>query len=183
MTRADALAIIDEYVGNPNLKKHMVAVEAAMRTYAAIYHGNPDEWGITGLLHDFDWEIHPTAESHPSEGQPILKSRGVPPHIRHAIMAHAFHTGVVPSTNMERCLFASDELTGLIIAVALVMPDKKLSGVTVERVMKKMGQKAFASNVNREEIRKGANLLNVPLEQHIGNVLTAMSAIHTELGL
>ena len=183
MTRTEALAILDEYVKNPNLKKHMLAVEAAMRSYAEKYHGDPDEWGIAGLLHDFDWEIHPTAEEHPTKGQPILESRGVPVTIRRAILAHSAHTGVKPETVMEKALFASDELTGLIVAVALISPNRSLTEVTIGRVIKKMSQKAFAANVNRDEIIEGSALLGIPLELHIGNVLVSMQQIHTMLGL
>ncbi len=183
MTRNDALVILDEHVKNPNLKKHMLAVESVMRSYAEKYNGDPDEWGIAGLLHDFDWEIHPTAAEHPVKGQPILESRGVPAPIRHAILAHAAHVGVKPETDMEKALFASDELTGLIVAVALVSPNKKLSDVTIDRVIKKMAQKAFAANVNRDEIIDGARLLNIPLELHIGNVLVSMQQNHEQLGL
>jgi putative nucleotidyltransferase with HDIG domain len=183
MTRTEALAILDEHVKNPNLKKHMLAVEAVMRSYADKLNGDPDAWGIAGLLHDFDWEIHPTATKHPIKGQPILESRGVPENIRHAILAHAAHTGVKPETNMEKVLFASDELAGLIVAVALVSPNRTLSDVTIDRVIKKMAQKAFAANVNRDEIIEGAKLLNIPLELHIGNVLVAMQQIHETLSL
>lgn len=183
MTRTEALAILDEYVKNPNLKKHMLAVEAAMRSYAEKYHGNADEWGVAGLLHDFDWEIHPNAAEHPVKGQPMLESRGVSPEIRRAILTHAAHTGVRPETDMEKALFASDELSGLIVAVALVSPNKTLTEVTIERVIKKMAQKAFAANVNRDEIVEGAALLGIPLELHIGNVLVAMQQIHEKLGL
>ncbi len=183
MTRADALTILDEHVRNQNLRKHMLAVEAAMRAYATMNQADPEEWGIVGLLHDFDWEIHPTLAEHPAAGQPILEARGVPPHIRHAILAHAKHTGVRPATPMEKSVFACDELTGLIVAVALVTPSKKLVDVTVDRVMKKMGQRAFAANVNREEIHEGAELLQLPLPDHIGNVLRAMQGISGQLGL
>lgn len=183
MTRVDAQAILDAHVKNGNLKKHMYAVEAAMRYYAAMYKGDPDEWGITGLLHDFDWEIHPTLDAHPVQGQAILEHHGVPPHIRHAILTHAKHTGVPPQTAMEKAVFACDELTGLIVAVALVSPHKKLSEVTVDRVMKKMGQRAFAANVNREEIREGASLLGLPVETHVQHVLSAMQGIADVLGL
>lgn len=183
MNREQALSILDEFVKNPNLKKHMLAVEAAMRTYAEKFQGDPEEWGIVGLLHDFDWEIHPTIEQHPAQGEPLLKERGVPDHLRRAILAHAPHTGVSADSQMEKAVFACDEITGLIVAVALVSPTKQLSDVTVDRVIKKMGQKAFAANVNRDDIKHGAELLGLSLEQHIQNVLTAMQSIHTDLGL
>ena len=135
------------------------------------------------MLHDFDWEIHPTIEKHPAKGEVILKDRGVPDTIRRAILAHAPHTGVTAETAMEKTVFACDEITGLIVAVALVTPSKKLADVTVERVMKKMKEKSFAANVNRDDIRNGAEMIGISLEQHIQNVLTVMQGIHTELGL
>jgi len=183
MNRSDALAILDEFVKNPNLKKHMLAVEAAMRAYSQRFHGDPEEWGMVGLLHDFDWEIHPTIEAHPSQGEAILKARGLPDHLRRAILAHAKHTGVPRETPLEKTAFACDEITGLIVAVALVTPSRALADVTPERVLKKMKEKTFAANVNRDEIREGAELLELTLEDHIRNVLAAMQSIHNELGL
>lgn len=154
-----------------------------MRAYALKFQGHVDEWGIVGLLHDFDWEIHPTAEEHPSKGQAILESRGVPANIRRAIMTHASHTGIKPETMMEKCIFAVDELTGMIVACALVQPDKKLAGVTVDSIKKKLKSKGFAAKVNREEIAQGITLLNIPEDEHFQNVLTAMQEIHEQLGL
>lgn len=183
MTRADALAILDEFIHNQHLRKHMLAVEAAMRAYAAHFGGDPDEWGIVGLLHDFDYEIHPTLDQHPSAGQPLLAARGVPEHIRRAVLAHASHTGVKPITPMEKAVFAVDELTGFIVAVALVMPSRKLAEVTVEAVQKKLGQKGFAAKVSREEIRHGAEILGLPIEQHIATVLEGLQPAASELSL
>src|SRR5690349_9055149 len=144
MTRDEALAILHQHVQNENLRRHMYATEAAMRAYAEKYNGNPDEWGIVGLLHDFDWEIHPTLEDHPAKGQSILETAGVPPQIRQAIMAHAPHTGTIPQTMMEKCIFAVDEISGFIVACALVQPDKKLASVTVDGIRKKLKSKGFA---------------------------------------
>lgn len=183
MTRDEALKILHEHVKNENLRRHMYATEAAMRAYAVKYNGDPDEWGIVGLLHDFDWEIHPTLEEHPAKGQPILASAGVPDAIRQAIMAHAPHTGTVPQSMMEKCIFAVDEISGFIVACALVQPDKKLANVTVDGIKKKLKQKAFASKVNREEIAQGVALIGVPEEDHYQTVLTAMQNIHEDLGL
>lgn len=183
MTRNDALAILDEHIKNPNLKKHMLAVEAAMRFYAGQHGGDPDEWGMAGLLHDFDWEIHPTLEDHPIKGQAILAERGVPEHVRHAILAHAPLTGVTPATSMEKALFACDEISGFIVAVALMTPEKKLAGVTVENIEKKLRRKDFASKINRLEIDDGIRLLGLPRNEHFQNVLTAMQTIHDDLGL
>lgn len=183
MTRADALSIMHEFVRNENLRKHMLAVEAAMRVYAAIYHGDPEQWGIVGLLHDFDWEIHPTLEEHPIKGQAILESRGVPADIKRAIMAHAPFTGVKPESDMEKCIFAVDELCGFIVACALVIPDKKLAGVTVKGIQRKLKSKSFAAKVNREEIQQGIALLRIPAEQHVATILQAMQNTHESLGL
>lgn len=183
MTRDEALAILREHVKNENLRRHMYACEAAMRAYAGVHSGNADDWGLVGLLHDFDWEIHPTLEEHPTKGQQILESRGVPADIRRAIMAHAPHTGVKAESMMEKCIFAVDELTGFIVACALVTPEKKLAAVTVETIKKKLKQKAFAARVNREEIAQGLTLLGVSEDDHYQRVLTAMQGIHEQLGL
>lgn len=181
--RAQALAILHEYVQNENLRRHMYATEAAMRDYALKFNGDPEIWGIVGLLHDFDWEIHPTLEDHPQAGQAILESRGVPPEIRRAIMTHAEHTGVKPESMMEKCIYAVDELTGMIVACALVQPDKKLASVNVNGIKKKLNQKAFAAKVNREEIAQGVVFLGLPEEEHYQNVLTSMQKLHGQLGL
>lgn len=183
MTRAKALAVLDEHVKNPNLKKHMLAVEAAMRAYALKFGDDPEEWGIVGLLHDFDWEINPTLDDHPIKGQPILAERGVPEHMRHAILTHAPRTGVKPETPMEKTLFACDEISGFIVAVALMTPNKKLADVTVESIERKLKRKDFAAKVNRQEIDDSIQLLGVPRNEHIQNVLTAMQGIHQELAL
>ncbi|MBI4426418.1 MAG: HD domain-containing protein [Candidatus Kerfeldbacteria bacterium] len=183
MTRADALVILDEFVKNANLKKHMLAVEAAMRAYAPKFGGDPEEWGIVGLLHDFDWEIHPTLDDHPIKGQSILAERGVPERIRHAILAHAPRTGVKPETPMEKALFACDEISGFIVAVSLMTPNKKLADVTIEGIEKKLKRKDFAAKVNRQEINDSIQLLGVPRNEHIQNVLQAMQGIHNQLGL
>lgn len=181
--RDQALAILHEHVKNENLRRHMYACEAAMRAYAVKYGGNQDEWGLVGLLHDFDWEIHPTLEDHPTKGQPLLESRGVPDVIRQAIMAHAPHTGVKPATMMEKCIFAVDELSGFIVACALITPTKKLAEVAVEGIKKKLKSKSFAAKVNRSEISQGIALLGIPDDEHVQTVLKAMQDIHQELGL
>lgn len=183
MTRDEALAILHQYVANVNLRRHMYATEAAMRAYAPRFQGDVDEWGMVGLLHDFDWEIHPTLEDHPVQGQSILSAAGVPATIRRAIMAHAPHTGTVAETAMEKCIFAVDELTGLIVACALVQPDKKLANVTVESIKKKLKSKGFAANVNRDDIARGIQLLGVTADEHYQVVLSAMQQIHEQLGL
>lgn len=183
MTRDEALALLHQHVNNENLRRHMYATEAAMRAYAPRFQGDIDEWGLVGLLHDFDWEIHPTLDDHPVKGQSILEAAGVSATVRRAIMAHAPHTNTPALTAMEKCIFAVDELSGLIVACALVQPHKTLAEVTVESVKKKMKSKGFAANVNRDDIQAGINALGVPIDEHIHNVLTAMQSIHETLGL
>lgn len=182
-TRDQALAILQEYVQNENLRRHMYACEAAMRAYAQKYGGDQDEWGIVGLLHDFDWEIHPTLDDHPAKGQAILENRGVPDQIRRAVMAHAPHTGVRTESMMEKCIFAVDELTGFIVACALVTPEKTLATVTVDGIQKKLKSKSFAAKVNRQDITDGVKLLGLSENEHYQTVLTAMQGIHEQLGL
>lgn len=186
MTREKAWEIVKKYVKNENLRRHMLAVEAGMEKYYeyfSINHiGEKDEWRIVGLLHDFDWEIHPTLEEHPQKGEKILANLGVDENLRRAILSHADHTGVPRLTLMEKALFAVDELTGLIVATALVK-GRKLENVTVESVLKKWKQKSFAAGVNREDIERGAADLGVPLTKHIEIVLSGMKQIAGELGL
>lgn len=183
MTRDEALAIVHEFVKNENLVKHMLAVEAAMRFYAGKFGEDVEKWGITGLLHDFDWEIHPTLEEHPLAGEPILRARGVPEDILRAILSHADHTGVPRQTLMEKALFACDEVTGLITAVALVRPSRSLLDLEPASVKKKWKDKAFAAGANRAEIEKAAAEFGIDLWEHVGNVITAMRGIAPQLGL
>ncbi len=165
------------------MRKHALAVEAAMRHYAGYFHEDPEQWGIVGLLHDFDYEKYPSLTDHPYQGQEILKQAGYSDEILQGIMAHAPHTGTKRETNMQKTIFAVDELTGFIVAVALVKPDKKLSAVDVTSVKKKLKQKAFAAGVNRADIEQGAKDLGLTLEDHIANVLTALQSISNQLGL
>lgn len=183
MNRQQAWDLMTEYTKSENLRKHMLAVEAAMRFYAQKYGEDEEKWAVVGLLHDFDYEQHPTKEEHPYVGVNILKEKEYPEEITRAILSHADYTGVVPESTMEKSLFAVDELTGFIGAVALVRPTKSLLDVTVKSVKKKMKDKAFARNVNRDDIIKGAEMLNVPLEEHIANVIQAMQSVAEELGL
>jgi putative nucleotidyltransferase with HDIG domain len=183
MDRTEAMAILDEYIQNPNLKRHMLAVEAAMQDYALRLGEDPAPWGLAGLLHDFDWEIHPTLEEHPQAGAGILQERGVPEIIIRCILSHADHTGVPRDSNMEKALYACDELTGLIVAVALVRPSKSLSDLSVKSVRKKWNDTRFAAAVNRSEIEAGAQELGIELWTHIGYVLESMRRISGELGL
>ena len=183
MNRAEALAIVREYVKNDNLVKHMLSVEAAMRFYAEKFGEDVEKWSVAGLLHDFDWEIHPNMETHPQEGAPILRERGVPEDIVRAIMSHAEHTGVPRQTRMEKALAACDEITGLITAVALVRPSRSLMDLEAASVKKKWKDKAFAAGANRAEIQNTAAEFGIELWEHVSNVILAMRRIAPELGL
>jgi len=147
LDRANGLAIVQEFVKSENLIRHMYAVEAAMRFYARKYGEDEDLWGITGLLHDFDWEIHPSMEEHPQAGAPILRERSVPEDIVRAILSHADHTGIPRETNMEKALYACDEITGLITAVALVRPSRSLHDLKVKSVKKKWKDRSLQMNL------------------------------------
>ena len=183
MDRNEALDIVHEYVMNENLVRHMLAVEAAMRFYAVKYGEDQDIWGITGILHDFDWEIHPSLEQHPLAGAPILRERGVPEEIVQAILSHADHTGIPRQTLMEKALYACDEITGLITAVALVRPSRSLSDLEASSVKKKWKDRAFAAGANRDEIAKATQEFGIDLWEHVSNVILAMRTIAPELGL
>ncbi len=178
-----ALSIVHEFVKNENLRKHMYCVSEAMRQYAGKYGGDEEKWAVVGLLHDFDWEIHPSAEEHPVKGSEILKERRYDDEIIRAILSHADYTGVTRDSQMEKTLFAVDELCGFLVACALVQPSKKLEDVKVESVIKKMKKKEFARNVNRDDIINGAAGLGVPLEEHIEFTSNALKAIADKLGL
>lgn len=182
-TRADAWALLTEYTQSENLRKHAVAVEAAMRHYAEYFQADPEVWGIVGLLHDFDYEKYPSLDDHPYKGQEILKAAGYPDILRRGIMAHAPHTGTPRLTPMEKAIFAVDELTGFIVAVALVKPSKKLAEVDVASVKKKLRHKGFAAAIKREDIEHGARELGLTLDEHIEHVLAAMKAASLDLGL
>jgi putative nucleotidyltransferase with HDIG domain len=183
MNRHQALAIVNQFVESENLIRHMLAVEAAMRFYAGEFGEDQELWGLTGLLHDFDWEIHPILEQHPQEGASILRERGVPEEIVRAILSHADHTGVPRQSRMEKALHACDEITGLIVAVALVRPSRSLEDLNVKSVKKKWKDRSFAAGANREEIAAAADEFGIELWQHVGNVIAAMQGISGELGL
>ena len=182
MDRKTALAILEEYVENINLQRHMFAVESAMEDYASRYSEDRALWGLSGLLHDFDWEIHPTLDQHPQAGAPILRGRGVPEAIIRCILSHAEHTGIPRQSLMEKALYACDEITGLITAVALVRPSRSLDDLEVKSVKKKWNDGRFAANVDRAEIEQAAAELGVELWEHVQNVLDSMQRIGLELG-
>lgn len=183
MGREEAWRLLCEYTQSENLRRHALAVEACMRYYARLWGEDEELWGITGLLHDLDYEQHPSLEEHPFVGMEILRQKGYPEEVVRAVGAHADHTGIPRQTRMEHTLFACDELTGFVTAVALVRPSKKLAEVDVSAVRKKMKDKAFARAVSREELLKGAEEIGVPFEEHVQNVINAMSTIADELGL
>jgi putative nucleotidyltransferase with HDIG domain len=182
-TRAEAWAILTEYTTSDALRKHALAVEAAMRAYAAKRGEDPEVWGVTGLLHDFDYERYPSLDDHPVCGSEILAERGVDEFIRTAILGHGNHTGVPRETDLAKTLFAVDELSGFLTACALVRPSKNIADVPVKSVRKKMKDKAFARGVNRDDIVQGAEELGVDLDEHIAFVRDALVAVAGELGL
>jgi len=186
MNRDEAWEILCQYTKAEALRKHGLAVEAAMRAYARRYGEDEDTWGIVGLLHDFDYEMHPNAQQHPKEGAPILRERGVPEEIVHAVLCHAFYLedlGVQRENNMDRAIYAVDELAGFITAVALVRPSKSIEEVDVAAVKKKMKDKGFARAVRREDITDGADVLGVPLDEHIAFVIEALKPVAGTLGI
>ncbi len=184
MDRDQAWNLVCEWISSPNLRKHLLSVEAAMRAYAQRFGEDPDLWGVVGLLHDLDYERFPSAEAgHPFRGVEALEAMGVPSVITRAILSHADYSGVARASRLEKALFACDELTGFIVAVALVKPGRSLAEVDVRSVERKMKDKAFARAVSREDIVRGAEELGVPLTEHIGTVLGAMQRIAGDLGL
>ncbi|MCD4754093.1 MAG: HDIG domain-containing protein [Anaerolineaceae bacterium] len=184
MNREEALCVVKEYVKNQNLINHMLSVEAAMKWYAERMAPNEVEnWQIAGLLHDFDWEIHPSAESHPQDGIPILKQRGVSEKIIDAIRGHATHTDIPRTSLMAKALFACDEITGLVTACTLVRPSKSIYDLKVSSVKKKWKNKNFAAGANREEMVQAAQEFGIALWEHVGNIIASMKSIAPEIGL
>ena len=181
--REESLTLLREHTENKNLIKHMLAVEAALRAYARDFSEDQELWGQTGLLHDFDYEKHPTPEEHPMFGVGILEEREYPAEMIHAIKAHAPYLGVPRESRLDKTLFAVDELTGFIVAVTLMRPSKSLDDLKVSSVKKKMKQTSFARGVSREDIQTGADELGVPLDDHIAFVIEAMKGISQDLGL
>ena len=184
--RDDAWELLREYTKGDSLRKHALAVEAAMRACAVHYGGTDadvDEWGLVGLLHDFDYEMFPTADEHPFKGATIMCGRGYPDRIIRAIMGHATYTNVPRDTEMARALFATDELCGFLVACALVRPSRSLDDMEVSSVKKKLKDKAFARTVNRDDIRQGVEELEVDLDEHIRFVIDALRPVQKEIGL
>ena len=179
--REEAWHLLNEYTENPNLVKHAIAVEASMRAYAEKFGEDTEEWGIVGLLHDFDYDRFP--EEHPLKGVEILESMNYPEDVVYAIRSHANFTNAPRRSALDKTLFAVDELSGLIVAATLVRPGKKVAELPVKSVKKKMKDKAFARSVNREDIRQGADELGLDLGQHIEFVISAMAGVAGQLGL
>ena len=187
-SREETLALVHEYTASDSLRKHMLAVEAAMRAYAARFGEDPDRWGLTGLVHDFDYErfpnpSHSPTEEHPAEGVRILRTRGWPEDMLEAILGHGDYTGVPRVSRLAKTLYAVDELTGLITATALVRPSRSVHEVDARSVRKKMKDKAFARGVNREDVVAGAADLGIDLDEHIDFVIGAMRGSAEALGL
>ena len=183
MNRNQAWEIVCEFVKSESLRKHMLAVEACVAAYARQFGEDQQLWAVTALLHDFDWEIHPQAPDHPMKGEPILAERGVSDKIRRAILSHANYSGVPRLSRLEKTLFACDELAGFLTACSYVKPGRSIHEVEVKGVRKKLKDKAFARNVNREDILNGAAEMGVDLDEHIAFCIHAMQARAAEIGL
>jgi putative nucleotidyltransferase with HDIG domain len=188
MNRTDALHLMQEHTQSPSLRQHMLAVEAAMRAYAAKYGEDAESWGVVGLLHDFDYEKYPNqdhsaTEGHPAWGVGVLRERGLSDAQCRAILGHATYSGVPRDSRLAQTLFAVDELCGFLVACALVRPSKSLADLEVSSVKKKLKDKAFARGVNRDEVRQGAEELGVPLDEHIAFVIAALRPVEDTLSL
>ena len=183
LTREAAWAVLTEYTENENLRKHALAVEAAVRGYARLWGEDDVAWGVVALLHDFDYDRYPSLEDHPFRGAEVLRERGYPEWVVKAILSHADHTGVARETRLEHTLFACDEMAGFVTAAALVRPSKSLMDLEAKSVLKRMKEKAFARAVSRDDLRKGAEEIGLPLDEHVANVIGFMRAEADALGL
>src|SRR6476619_5114417 len=183
LSRDDAWAIVTEYTQSESLRKHMLGVEAAVRGYARQFGEDEDDWGAVALLHDFDYERYPDQQNHPFRGVEILQARGYPEWVTRAILSHADYSGVARETRLEKTLWACDELSGFITAASLVRPSKSILDLEASSVVKRMKDKAFARNVSRDDLRRGAEDMGLPLDQHITNVIGFMREKADLLGL
>jgi putative nucleotidyltransferase with HDIG domain len=183
MDRQQAWEIVCEFTKSDSLRRHALAVEACVEAYASKFGEDQAKWGMTALLHDFDWEVHPQAPDHPMKGEPILAERGVPEEIRRAILSHANYSGVPRVSALEKTLFACDELAGFLTAVSYVKPTRSIHSVDVASVRKKLKDKGFARSVSRDDIVNGAAELGADLDQHIEFCIQAMRARAAELGI
>jgi putative nucleotidyltransferase with HDIG domain len=182
-SRSNALALMTEYTQSESLRKHMLAVEASVRGYARLWGANEEEWGLVALLHDFDYERWPDQENHPFRGVEILKEKGYPEWVTRAILSHAEYSGVPRESRLEHTLYACDEMSGFVTAAALVRPSKSVMDLEAASVVKRMKDKAFARAVNRDDLRRGAEEIGLPLDQHIANVIAFMRVEADALGL
>ena len=183
LARDRAWALVTEHVQGESLRKHLLAVEAAVRGYARLWGEDEEAWGFVALIHDFDYEKHPTREEHPYRGVAILQGLGYPEWVTRAVLSHADYTGVPRESRLEKALFACDEMAGFVSAAALVRPSKSVLDLEAKSVVKRMKDKAFARAVPREDLRKGAEQLGLPLDEHITNVIRFMRERADELGL
>ncbi|GBC93515.1 hypothetical protein HRbin15_02006 [bacterium HR15] len=183
MSREEAWQILCEWTQSENLRRHALAVEACMRYYARLFGEDEELWGVVGLLHDMDYERYPSLKEHPFRAMEYLRARGVPEEIVRAVGAHADHTGITRLSRMEHAIFACDEISGFVIAVALVRPNRSLDEVDVRAVLKKMKDKAFARGVNRDDLLRGAEELSLSFEEHVQHVINALKPIASQLGL
>jgi putative nucleotidyltransferase with HDIG domain len=183
MTRAEAFALMTEYTQSESLRKHMLAVEAAVTGYARMWGEPEEDWAVVALLHDFDYERYPGPENHPFRGVEILEARGYPEWVRRAILSHADYSGVPRESRLEHTLYACDEMSGFVTAAALVRPSKSVLDLEAPSVIKRMKDKAFARAVSRDDLRRGAEEIGLPLDQHISNVIAFMRERADLLGL
>ena len=183
LSRQDAWALVTEFTQSEALRKHMLAVEAAVRGYAREFGEDEDDWGTVALLHDFDYERYPDQENHPFRGVEILQQRGYPEWVTRAILSHADYSGVPRQSGLEKTLYACDEMSGFVTAAALVRPSKSVLDLEASSVMKRMKDKAFARAVSRDDLRRGAEEMGLPLEQHITNVVRFLRERADALGL
>jgi putative nucleotidyltransferase with HDIG domain len=183
LSREDAWKLMTEYTQGESLRKHMMAVEAAVRGYARQFGEDEDDWGVVALLHDFDYERYPDQQNHPYRGVEVLKARGYPEWVTRAILSHADYSGVPRESRLEKTLYACDEMSGIVTAASLVRPSKSILDLEASSVMKRMKDKAFARGVNRDDLRRGAEELGIPLDQHITNVILFMREQADALGL
>jgi predicted hydrolase (HD superfamily) len=182
-TRDDAWKLVTEWTASESLRKHMLAVEAAVRGYARLHGENEDDWGLVALLHDFDYERYPDAVNHPFRGVEVLKGLGYPEWVTRAILSHADYSGVPRESRLERTLYACDEMSGFVTAAALVRPSKSVLDLEPSSVLKRMKDKAFARAVSRDDLRRGAEELGLPLEEHVANVIRFLGVRAEALGL
>ena len=183
MNRDAAWALMTEYTQSESLRKHMLAVEAAVRGYARLWGENEEDWGVVALLHDFDYERWPDQQNHPFRGVEILEEHGYPPWVTRAILSHADYSGVPRESRLEKTLYACDEMSGFVTAAALVRPSKSVLDLEAPSVLKRMKDKAFARAISREDLRRGAEELGLPLEEHVANVIAFLRVQAEPLGL